>query len=100
MKDSRFELYYPLLSAWDGKQNLSVNQFFPPVLNHEDKALIAGFLNGLGSSDVEGQLAHCNLYQVRIENNLREAENRKNSLSRLYLSLGVLAGIAVAIVCL
>lgn len=63
----------------------------------EDKELLLRFSQGVGVSDVEGQMSHLDLF-VRMFNerlhNAREAENKK---SRLYKILGFSLGCAVTL---
>ncbi len=56
-----------------------------------------GFISGLGRSDTDGQLAHCDLYIADFSRMLEEAVRDKNEKSRLYIALSAAAGIAVFI---
>ena len=63
----------------------------------EDGALCRGLAQGLGTSGVQGQLEHLELYGGLVEARLRQAEEECRQKSRLYLALGALGGLAVCI---
>lgn len=50
------------------------------------------FGEGLGVSDVEGQIAHCTLYAEKLEFLLRQARTEQTQKSKLYVTLGISAG--------
>ena len=64
----------------------------------EDIALLRGFGNGFGASDVDGQLSHCTLYTELIGDRLKNAREEKNRKSKLYQLLGIFSGMAAALV--
>jgi len=66
-------------------------------LDDKDISLIHDFGAGFGTSDVEGQLAHCKLYAELITARLENAKEAKNRKAKLYFMLGVFAGMAVAL---
>lgn len=55
------------------------------------------FKNGLGASDLEGQMRHCDMYLSRFKKLLAQTEKDKDGKFRMYVSLGALAGVAVFI---
>lgn len=63
----------------------------------KDAALLKSFGSGFGTSDTEGQLAHCGLYRALFESCLKSAEEDRARKSRLYLMLGVCSGTAAAL---
>ena len=97
----------PWLAACDEK--LSAGEPFPlawqeavalcPVPDG-DKAFFREFGEGLGTSDVEGQMAHCRLCETRLEELLAAARDDKLKKSKLYLTLGICAGLAAGLVLL
>ena len=54
-------------------------------------------LSGLGRSDTDGQLTHCDTFIADFSRLLSDAERDKACKSRLYISLGAAAGAAVFI---
>ena len=55
----------------------------------EDRRLLQDFGVGLGTTDINGQLAHCELYTDLFQVRLREARSQKEKKAKLYLLLGV-----------
>ena len=66
-------------------------------LNAKDLDYIRDFGGGFGATDLEGQLAHCQLYLEFIGGALAEAKEEKAQKSRLYLMLGIFGGLAAAL---
>ncbi len=69
-------------------------------LKPEDAELLLGFGQGLGISDVEGQVAHCALYANLAEERYGQAKEEKTKKGKLYFMLGVLSGVAAALFCI
>lgn len=69
-------------------------------LTGQDRELLAGFGEGLGRSDVEGQMANCDLYGGLLADRLEEARREAAAKQRLYLTLGVAGGLALALLLL
>ncbi|WP_243577975.1 stage III sporulation protein AB [Clostridium minihomine] len=67
-------------------------------LKAQDLDYIRDFGRGFGMTDLEGQLAHCQLYLGFISNALTEAREEKEKKARLYCMLGLFGGIAAALV--
>lgn len=63
-----------------------------------DRALLRGFAQGLGASGTQGQLEHLELYMGLVRERLREAREEYAQKNRLYIALGLLAGVAVWVV--
>ena len=66
-------------------------------LNRADTELLVEFGNGLGKTDIEGQLSHCELYAELFS---RQAENARQEVAakgRLYTTLGIAGGLALAL---
>ena len=63
----------------------------------EDRRLLQDFGVGLGTTDINGQLAHCELYTDLFQVRLREARSQKEKKAKLYLLLGVFGGLAAAL---
>ena len=66
-------------------------------LKSEDIALVYTLSDTLGASDVDGQLSALTLLRQLLQQNLSEALEKKKSHSKMYRTLGVLAGFAVVI---
>jgi stage III sporulation protein AB len=66
-------------------------------LDGKDITLIHDFGAGFGTSDVDGQLAHCKLYTELITARLEDAKESKKRKAKLYLMLGIFAGMAAAL---
>ena len=65
--------------------------------NAEDRRLLQDFGVGLGTTDISGQLAHCELYTDLFQVRLKEARGQKEKKAKLYLLLGIFGGIAAAL---
>jgi len=66
-------------------------------LESEDIDLILAFGNGLGVSDVEGQILNTKRYSKIFEGRIADLKEKTRSKVKLYESLGLLTGIFVAI---
>lgn len=69
-------------------------------LNGQDSELLIEFGRGLGTSDVEGQLAHCELYQHLLQKQGEGARQDRLSKGRLYVTLGIAGGAGLALLLL
>ena len=67
------------------------------ALHEEELAILEEYAQSLGGSDRETQGKNAALAQQRLGAVLKEAENIYKSKGRIYRSIGVLSGIAVAI---
>lgn len=68
------------------------------ALETEDIQLFQDFGYGLGISDVEGQINHCELYKSLIESKLIEAREVKKKKSKLFLTLGFSLGAMLVLI--
>lgn len=66
-------------------------------LTSEQKDLIINFGLGLGSSDVEGQLLHCDYYLEQLKPHLTKAREDKKTKGKLYGILGTCLGCVLAL---
>lgn len=62
-----------------------------------DAELLLSFGEGFGTSDTDGQLSHMELYSGLFRSNLKSAREDRNRKSKLYLTLGVFAGLSSAL---
>lgn len=63
----------------------------------KDAELLRGFGAGFGVSDTAGQMAHCSLYADLTAADLQGAKEERDKKSKLYLMLGVFAGLTAAL---
>lgn len=66
-------------------------------LKTEDINLLVAFGKEFGTTDLKGQLKLCSLYEKLIEEELERAKSFKEKYNELYSALGILGGIAAAI---
>lgn len=69
-------------------------------LHAADLELLTRFGEGLGQTDVEGQLAHCELFARLLGEQQAEAKTQAAAKGRLYVTLGVAGGLAAALLLL
>ena len=69
-------------------------------LSERDAKLLLSFCCGVGTTDVEGQLANCTLHRKLFEQSLQAAREDKDKHGKLYLKLGLLSGIGISIILL
>ncbi len=67
------------------------------ALKREDISLIAEFGKTLGTTDIEGQLNHIELYKELISSNINNSIEEIKQKSKLYKMLGLFSGIAAAL---
>ena len=66
-------------------------------LQDSDLKIISELGSGLGTSDVDGQIAHCEIYKSHINSRLCDAKDERNKKGKLYQMLGICAGLTVAL---
>lgn len=66
-------------------------------LHQRDVDYIREFGAGFGMTDLDGQLAHCQLYLGFISESLTHAREEKQKKEKLYLMLGLFGGISAAL---
>lgn len=67
-------------------------------INKEDVELLKSFGNSLGSSDIDGQIKNFKMTIKQIEIQEKKAEESRSKNERMYKNLGILAGLAIAII--
>lgn len=67
-------------------------------LNAEDKTILLTFGKMLGNSDLEGQLNNIRLVSSQLKLQEIKAEEMKKKNEKMFRSLGVLSGLAIAII--
>lgn len=63
----------------------------------KDLTLLQGFGAEFGASDTDGQISHCRLYSDLVTANLKTAKEEQSRKSKLYLMLGIFAGISASL---
>lgn len=69
-------------------------------LNNSDKELLLEFGSGLGTTDIEGQLSHLELYRSIFQKRLQERQSEFKDKSKIYRALGLFGGISTALIIL
>ncbi len=84
----------PFSQAWCLAVDESCKRYY---LKKEDISLIKDFGNGLGISDIDGQVAHCESNIELINIRLAEARDERKKKYRLYQTLGISGGLCLAL---
>lgn len=87
----------PFLTAWQSSVEWLVRE---KKADRAYTALLHDFGNGVGTTDLEGQLSHCDLYLARFNEQLSGAREQYKKKGRLYILLGGFAGLAAALLIL
>ena len=75
----------------------AVERNIPKGLKKSDAELLSDVGRKLGTSDLEGQLSALELRQAELNSAISAAEEEYRRKAKLYRSLGVLAGVFIAI---
>lgn len=67
-------------------------------LKSDDISIINEFGQGLGISDINGQISHCNLHSELAEIRYQDARDCVIKKSKLYKTMGLMIGVAISIV--
>lgn len=84
----------PFPLAWARGVEASLNA---GNISRQEKDLLLSFGQGLGTTDIEGQLSNCDVYIELFSNMLLKARQEKEIKGRLYTTLGLLSGLGTAI---
>jgi stage III sporulation protein AB len=76
----------------------AVSSFSPPGLTKSDRMLIMNIGASLGTSDIDGQTATLSLYSAELQSAFETSEELCKKKSKLYTSLGILAGSFLAVI--
>lgn len=68
------------------------------ALNKEDEEILISFGKMLGNSDLEGQIKNIRLTLCQLKLQEQKAEEYKKKYESMYKALGVLGGLAIAII--
>lgn len=83
--------------AWNESLSQLNDNFY---LNEEELAILRRFGDQLGSSDKESQAKYIRLTLLQLQQQETKAQEARNRYERMYKSLGLLGGIAIAIILL
>ena len=67
------------------------------IVRPADRRNIESFFHELGALDLEGTLKSCDLHKNILSGSLVEARTTAKEKGRLYVSLGLLAGLSIAV---
>ncbi|MBQ2676610.1 MAG: stage III sporulation protein AB [Clostridia bacterium] len=90
---------YKALGFWqcdDISELVTKNQAL--VIDKPLKQKLMLFLNGIGSTDISGQMSHCELYSSMFSDSLSKLREEASQKQKLYCSLGSFAAMFVAVV--
>lgn len=91
------EIFAQDISFSDTITNTDESIFQKYGLKKGDIDQLKGFLNELGRSDINGQIANCRLYKTQIEYELELVRRDVEKKGKMYLSLGLISGLTVAL---
>jgi stage III sporulation protein AB len=83
--------------AWSSSLMQLKDELF---LQEEDLEILKRFGEQLGSSDKEGQVKYLKLTQMQLYEEEKKAREAREKYERMYKSLGLLGGIALAVILL
>ena len=67
-------------------------------MTKEDLKVLENFEKLLGKTSIEGQLSEIELLEKFIDKQIENAEEERKKNEKLYRNLGVIAGLAIAII--
>lgn len=70
------------------------------MLSERERSLFLNFTDALGTSDVVGEIRHCEQYSRQVRDCLEERKKEACARSSLYVALGVCGGSALALLLL
>lgn len=85
-------------NPFDLSWSQSIQKTKPPELENDDIQLILSFGKSLGTTDRDGQLSLCGMYEELIVKKAQEAQAKAKSHAALYSKLGIICGVALAII--
>ena len=85
-------------NSFDHSWSRSVQKTKPPELENDDVQLILSFGKSLGTTDRNGQLGLCGMYEDMIAQRIQEASAKAKSHAELYSKLGLICGVAIVII--
>ena len=82
------------------KQAICVQPFSQKILEMQDKLLLEKWIDSLGSGTVEQEEQKIQYLQTMLNRSKQQAWEQEKQNGKMYLSLGVCAGLAVAVLTL
>lgn len=82
----------PFIEQWH-----NMLQDFSAVLTSDDVEVLKSFAKNLGTTDSDGELKNIELYTHMLQNNIADASIQIDKKSKLYKTLGLSIGVAIAI---
>lgn len=70
----------------------------PPELEGDDISLILSFGNSLGTTDRDGQLKLCGMYEELTMQRIAQASEKIKTHASLYSKLGIICGLAIVVI--
>ena len=67
-------------------------------LKNEDIETISSLGSILGKSDIEGQISEIDEFKERLNLQIKQAEEEKRKNSKMFKSLGTIAGLVIVII--
>jgi stage III sporulation protein AB len=87
----------PFPEAW----STAVKAYAKPCgANAADSEQLLIWGKSLGTTDIEGQMSCCELYEAQLRTSLQAARENREKKSRMCMTLGVSAGLALVLVIL
>ena len=84
--------------AFDESWCKSVQKTKPPELESDDLQLMLSFGKSLGTTDREGQLSLCGMYEEMVIEKINQARVKAKTHASLYSKLGIICGVAIVII--
>ncbi len=85
-------------NPFDESWSKSVQKTKPAELEGDDLRLILSFGNSLGTTDRDGQLNLCGMYEEMVVEKIHQARAKAKSHASLYSKLGIICGVAIVII--
>ena len=82
--------------AW----NSALAHFAAGGLKDADKGLLCSFGRGLGCSDLDGQISHCESFESLLAGRVESARAQADSKGKLYITLGAAGCLCAALLLL
>ena len=98
LKDVLGIVSFELLQYNVSKEKISDQISTLAELSNYDRQVLSNGIIELGNSDVEGQIGVIELTLKTLENQLNESIEIKNKNSKLYKTVGICAGLVIAII--
>lgn len=68
------------------------------MISNEDKEALKSLGKLLGSTDIDGQISQINMVNIFLDEQIKDANEQKNTNEKMYRKLGIIIGLAVVII--